>query len=281
MEENLTKGGSVKVTLYQGNCLEEMKKIPDKSVDLVLCDLPYGSTACKWDCCIDLKQLWKEYKRILKDKGVIALFGDGGLFTANMMSTFNKTWFKYNWVWQKTNVTGFLNAKKQPLRDYETISIFSHPGQNNYYPIMVKGESRTYNNTSESNLYGSQNRTHARKTNSVSKFGKTGIYGNGKDNGSATTTSDEYYPRTVISGKEYSIPSQGRKHPSEKPVALLEYFIKTYTTEGMTVLDNTMGSGSTGVACVNTNRDFIGIELDQNYFNIAKTRIEEANNGTK
>jgi site-specific DNA-methyltransferase (adenine-specific) len=241
------------ITLYQGDCIELMKNIPDKSVDLVLCDLPYGTTDCKWDSCIDLDSLWKEYSRILNDKGNILLFGDGSLFTASLMMS-KKTWFKYNWFWKKNIKVGFLNAKKQPLRIFETVSCFGKPGQNNYYPIMVKGDPH---------IIGTGIRG-----------GKTGLYSGEKKALNNKTTVDEYYPENILNFD--ALPPAKRFHESEKPVPLLEYLIKTYTTEGMTVLDNTMGSGSTGVACVNTNRDFVGIELDENYFNIAKTRIEEA-----
>lgn len=215
------------ITLYNDDCLIAMKKIPAKSVDLVLCDLPYGTTDCKWDCCIDLEALWKEYKRILKDKGNILLFGDGSLFTANLMLS-KRTWFKYNWVWKKNNSTGFLNAKKQPLRAIEMISVFGRPGQNFYEPQMVKGK------------------VHSTETHSATKFS---IYSKQQDRSAPNKSSDEYYPTNVIEGKQYSISNQGRLHPSEKPVALLEYFIKTYSSEGMTVLDNTMGSGSTRSCC--------------------------------
>ena len=211
------------ITLYQGDCLIEMNKIPDHSVDLILCDLPYGTTDCKWDCCIDLEKLWDQYKRVLKDKGNVVLFGDGSLFTASLMTSKPK-WFKYNWTWIKNNSTGFLNAKKQPLRATETISVFGKPGQNNYYPIMVKGA------------------VHSTETHSATKFS---IYSKQQDRSAPNAKSDEYYPKNIIQGKEYSISNQGRLHPSEKPVELLEYLIKTYTIEGMIVLDNCMGSGST------------------------------------
>lgn len=210
-----------------------------------------GTTDCKWDCCIDLEALWKEYKRILAPKGNILLFGDGSLFTASLMMS-NKKWFKYNWIWKKNNSTGFLNAKKQPLRAVEMISVFGMPGQNNYFPQMVKGKE------------------HSTETHSATKFS---IYSKQQDRSSPNKKSDEYYPTNVIEGKEYSISNQGRQHPSQKPVPLLEYLIKTYTTEGMTVLDNTMGSGSTGVAAKNLNRDFIGIEMDEKYYKIAEDRI--------
>lgn len=192
-----------------------MKNIPDKSVDLILCDLPYGTTSCKWDCCIDLEALWKEYKRIITDTGVIALFGDGCLFSASLMMS-NKKWFKYNWTWCKNIKTGFLSAKYQPLRSVETISIF-YKKSGQYYPQMVgdvvhKTHYSKYQRGTEE-VYGSLDFT---KENEI-----TG-----------------YHPTNII--KDIKMNASGRLHPSQKPVELLEYLIKTYTTEGMTVLDNTM-----------------------------------------
>lgn len=247
-----SKDYSSTITLYQGDCLEKMKKIPDKSVDLVLCDLPYGTTACKWDCCIDLEKLWKEYKRILKDKGNILLFGDGGLFTASLMMS-NKKWFKYNWIWKKNNSTGFLNAKKQPLRQLEIISVFGRPGQNNYYPQMEKEENNHI---------------------VTPRSSKCKIYGKADIKKDEYIYSNEYYPTNIIDKPEFNLWRNNRLHSSQKPVPLLEYLIKTYTQEGDTVLDNCMGSGSTGIAAKNLNRDFIGIELDKDYFEVAKNRIE-------
>jgi len=245
------------VTLYNDDCLIAMKNIPDKSVDLVLCDLPYGTTSCSWDVIIPFEDLWKEYKRVIKNTGVIALFGDNGLFTAQMVLS-NKSWFKYSWVWCKNIKTGFLNAKFQPLKSVESISIF-YKKSGQYYPIMV-GDSHSSHHATQ------PGRKSAR------------IYGN-EIKETENKMIDGYYPVNII--KDIKMNASGRLHPSEKPIPLLEYLIKTYTQEGMMVLDNTMGSGSTGVACVNTNRDFVGIELDKNYFNIAKNRIEEVNNGPK
>ena len=237
------------ITLYNDDCLIAMKKIPDKSVDLVLCDLPYGTTSCSWDVIIPFEDLWKEYKRILTDKGVVALFGDNGLFTAQMVVS-NKSWFKYNWVWCKNNKTGFLNAKFQPLKSVESISIF-YKKSGQYYPQMVG------------------DKVHKTHHGNQQKGDKGHCYGELK-----LTDSNEikgYYPVNII--KDIKMNSSGRLHPSQKPVSILEYLIKTYTTEGMTVLDNTMGSGSTGVAAKNLNRDFIGIEMNENYYKIAEERI--------
>ena len=239
-----------KINLMQGDCIELMKNIPDKSVDLILCDLPYGTTDCKWDCCIDLEKLWKEYKRILTDTGVVALFGDNSLFMASLLNS-NKSWFKYNWIWKKRGVSGGMAAKFQPLRCLESISVFyKKTGQ--YYPQMEEG--KPYKGT-----------VHTIDSEVYTKSGQRKF----KDNDGTR------FPILLLDKKEFDRAKQGRLHPSEKPVALLEYLIKTYTTEGMTVLDNTFGSGSTGVAAVNLNRDFIGIELDPEYFAIGKKRIED------
>lgn len=248
-DENINHNS--KITLYNDDCLIAMKNIPDKSVDLVLCDLPYGTTACTWDEIIPFDKLWEQYERILKPKGNILLFGDNSLFTASLMLS-KKNWFKYNWVWRKNRPTGFLNAKKQPLRAIEAISVFGRPGQNFYKPQMVKGK------------------VHNTEIHSATKFS---IYSKQQDRSCPSKSTDEYYPTNIIEGKEYSISNQGRLHSAEKPVALLKYLIKTYTNEGMTVLDNTMGSGSTGVASKELGRDFIGIELNKEYFDIAKQRI--------
>jgi site-specific DNA-methyltransferase (adenine-specific) len=218
-----------------------MKNIPDGSVDLVLTDPPYGTTACKWDSVIPFEPMWEQLNRIIKPNGAICIFGSEPFSSALRMS--NIKHYKYDWIWQKSNVMGFLNAKKRPLKETENISVFNSKV---YYPqgleINEKGK----------NIRGKQTET----------LGKYEL-----------TNKSEYknYPRTILQFK-----SERGCHPTQKPIALLEYLIRTYTNEGETVLDFTMGSGSTGVACVNTNRNFIGIELDEGYFNIAKNRIEEA-----
>ena len=246
----------MKIQLYNDDCLNAMKNIPDKSVDLVLCDLPYGITSCKWDCCIDLEALWKEYKRIITDTGVIALFGDASIFMAKLISS-NEKMYKYSWIWKKTYVAGGLLAKYQPLRNLESISIFyKNAGQ--YYPQMGKGKS--YTKIRNENLI-ENNITNSKIKRPPDIINKT-----------------ERYPTLILEGKQFSLANTRRLHPNQKAVPLLEYLIKTYTEEGMTVLDNCMGSGSTMVACINTNRNGIGIELDNDYFNISKTRIEEAKN---
>ena len=237
-----------KFELWQGDCLELMKNIPDGSVDLVLTDPPYGTTACKWDSVIPFEPMWEQLNRIIKPNGAICLFGSEPFSSALRMS--NIKHFKYDWIWNKKACGSGLLAKKQPLKIHEIISVFNAPS---YFPQMQKGKMRNKKS------YGS-------KVGSVTGY----IKPNGEN------FNDLYYPKTII---EFSNASQkGKQHPTQKPVALLEYLIKTYTNEGETVLDFTMGSGSTGVACVNTNRNFIGIELDDGYFNIAKKRIEEAVN---
>ena len=228
--------------LMQGDCLELMKEIPDKSIDMILCDLPYGVTARnKWDCVIPFEKLWEQYARVIKENGAIVLTATQP-FTTDLIQS-NRKLFKYSLVWSKSQVTGFLNAKKQPLRSHEDILVFYNK-QPTYNPKMVKGKRVLKSTGGDSTNYG--------------KFTYKPHY------------SEWYYPKSII-----EIPQKRFKggHPTQKPVALLEYLIKTYTNEGELVLDNCMGSGSTGVACVNTNRRFIGMELDETYFNIAKERI--------
>jgi site-specific DNA-methyltransferase (adenine-specific) len=233
--------------LFNDDCLKVLPTIPDKSIDLILTDPPYGTTQNKWDSIIPFDLMWKELKRIIKDNSAIALFGTEPFSSSLRMS--NIINFKYDWYWNKKFITGFLNAKRQPLRCIEIISIF-YKNKHKYYPIMIKGKMR--------------------KKGGVHKSSQ--CYGEYK---SIYTESDTYYPKNYL---EFSNANQTKKlHPTQKPVALLEYLIKTYTNENDTVLDFTMGSGSTGVACKNLNRDFIGIELDQEYFKIAKERIESTN----
>lgn len=242
--------------LYKGDCLELMKNIPDGSVDMILCDLPYGTTACKWDNVIPIELLWGQYNRIIKKNGAICLFGAEPF--SSMIRTSNLTNYKYDWFWKKPRGTGHLNAKKQPLRDIENVSVF-YSKQCTYNPQYGKGEPY-------SALKGG-------KKSYISESGSTtyGRFMNGAD--FRNDNSGFRYPKQCI---EFGVVERGTIHPTQKPVPLLEYLIRTYTNDGETVLDNCMGSGSTGVACMNTNRNFIGIELDDEYFNIAKQRIEEA-----
>ncbi len=233
----------MKIDLQYGDCLELMKGIPDQSVDLILCDLPYGTTSCKWDSIISFDELWAEYNRVCR--GVIALTAAQPFTSALIMS--NIADFKYSWVWVKTNCTGFANAKKQPLRSFEDIAVF-YKRQPTYNPQGV--------------IPLPKPRTRTKDTGDI--MGRTGF----KDGYQQAVTN---YPKNVI-----NIPSERGFHPTQKPVALMEYLIKTYTNEGDTVLDNCMGSGTTGVACVNTGRKFIGMEQDFKYFRISRQRIKEA-----
>ena len=235
--------------LWNGDCLELMNNIPDKSIDMILCDLPYGTTKCKWDIVIPFDKLWEQYNRIIKDKGAILLFGSEPF--SSKMRISNLRMYKYDWIWKKTKAQGFLNSKKMPLKDYENICVF-------YKRLPV------YN--PQGIIYG--NFQNDRK----SKYIKgEDIYGKEKEFGISHMSN---FPKQII---EFSNPSgKGQLHPTQKPVELLEYLIKTYTNENDLVLDNCMGSGSTGVACKNLNRNFIGIELDENYFNIAKERIDKS-----
>lgn len=235
------------IDLRKGDCLEVMKNIPDKSVDMILCDLPYGTTACNWDIVIPFDKLWEQYNRIVKDNGAIVLFGSEPFSTLLRMSNIKN--FKYDWIWNKKLAGNGILAKKQPLKIHEIVSVFN---SNIYFPQMTKGKMRKKMGLKESEITG----------------------GNSFVNEYAN---DLYYPQSI---QEFSIANlrRGRLHPTQKPVELLEYLIKTYTNENETVLDNCMGSGSTGVACINTNRNFIGIELDEKYFEIAKGRIETCQN---
>ena len=237
--------------LLQGDCLELMKDITDKSIDMILCDLPYGVTQNKWDSVIDLEKLWIQYERIIKDNGAIVLTAQDK-FSAKLMIS-NEKIHKYNLIWDKQLTSGFLNANRMPLRVHEDILVF-YKKLPTYNPQKVKGKpnhSKGKMTTEENNNYG--------------KYGKI----DNKD-----MLGDMKHPKSIISFQKPH-PSKAL-HPTEKPVELMGWLIKTYTNEGDIVLDNCMGSGTTGVACKNLNRDFIGIELDKEYFKIAKQRIEDS-----
>ena len=241
--------------LRQGDCLELMKDIPSKSVDMVLCDLPYGTTRNRWDTVIPFTPLWEQYNRVIKDNGAIILFGSG-IFSADLMESNKKMWL-YNLIWQKTQPTGFLNANRMPLRNHEDILVF-YKHLPTYNPQKTQGHKRK--------ISSAKHKEHCRKT---ENYGEHNL---------SSYDSTERFPCSVV---RFSKDIQtSALHPTQKPVALLEYLIKTYTNEGETVLDNCMGSGSTGVACANTNRNFIGIELDENYFRIAESRIRQAQTNT-
>jgi site-specific DNA-methyltransferase (adenine-specific) len=240
--------------LWKGDCLVEMDKIAGKSIDMILCDLPYGTTACKWDTIIPFEPLWEQYKRIIKDNGAIVLTASQPFTSALVMS--NIKMFKYCWYWDKQIGSGSLLAKKQPLRSVEDICVF-YSKQSTYNPQMELREK------SKIRVFPKQyeKKTELYRTNQPTK------YNNG----------ETIYPKTLISinGKSKELNSKYKIHPTQKPVALMEYLIKTYTNEGETVLDNCMGSGTTGVACKNLNRNFIGIEKDDKYFEIACKRIND------
>jgi site-specific DNA-methyltransferase (adenine-specific) len=232
--------------LMRGDCLELMKEIPAGSVDMILTDPPYGTTACKWDSVIPFEPMWEQLNRVIKPNGAIVLFGSEPFSSALRMSNIKN--YKYDWVWDKKKGGNPFLSKIQPIKITENILIFN---SKIYYPIMTDRDKPKKRGKNKGNVSETTN--------------------------NAFTENKEYtqkYPKNII---EISNASQvGKVHPTQKPVALMEYLIKTYTNEGETVLDFTMGSGSTGVACVNTNRDFIGIELDEGYFTIAEKRIKEA-----
>lgn len=242
------------IKLFQGDCLELMKKIPDKSIDMILCDLPYGTTKNKWDSQIDLIALWKEYKRIIKKNGCIALFSQTPF--DKVLGCSNLNMLKYEWVWEKPMATGRLNCNFAPLKAHENILVFSDcaacyvKNKANamiYNPQMTEGTPYTAISGRASSNYDT-------------KWSKESI----------TVNKGTRYPRDILKFKH----DKEKLHPTQKPVALCKYLISTYTDEGGLVLDNCMGSGTTGVACVHTNRNFIGMELDEQYYNIAKKRIE-------
>lgn len=239
------------IELIQGDCLDKMRGIPAGSVDMVLTDPPYGTTACKWDTVIDLEAMWVELKRITKPNGAIVMTASQPFTSALVMS--NAKWFKYAWVWEKNCGSNFATVKYQPMKEHEDVLVFGR-GRVEYFPIM---QERT----------GSR---AGRETTSVDGKKSGSVYGDWQG-GHRMSVPKLRNPRSV---QRFNI--ERGHHPTQKPVALMEYLIRTYTNEGDTVLDFTMGSGTTGVACVNTGRNFIGIELDPDYFAIAEKRIQEA-----
>ena len=245
------------INLMHGDCLELMKTIPDNSIDMVLTDPPYGTTACKWDTVIDFELMWKELKRITKDNGAICLFGCEPFSSVLRMS--NIKMFKYDWIWHKDRPSGALNAKKMPMKNSENISVFykKPPLFNRIFEPRIQNEE-------------SRNRLKYKMSGKVSQ---AEVYGKIEDVENKKYDENLRNPTTV---KFFKCPpnAKGKLHPTQKPVDLLEYLIRSYTIENETVLDFTMGSGSTGVACKNLNRKFIGIELDDKYFEIAKKRIQ-------
>lgn len=239
--------------LKNGDCLELMKEIPNNSIDMILCDLPYGTTSCKWDVIIPFDLLWEQYKRIIKENGAIALFSKQP-FTSFLIQS-NLKWWRYELIWEKEKGTDFGNSNRKPLNAHESIQLF-YKKQPTYNKQMRPGEpyviNRKKNNNNDKDLnFKSDNR---------------GLYVN----------KGERTPISVIKISRDNITKGSSFHPTQKPIKLCEWLIKSYTNEGDIVLDNCMGSGSTGIACVNTNRKFIGYELNKEYFEIAKKRIEDA-----
>ena len=252
-----------KFQLYKGDCLEIMKDIPDKSVDMVLCDLPYNTTSCKWDKLLPMDLLWKEYERIITDKGAIVLFGTEPFSSKVRLS--NEKLYKYDWKWIKSIVGNFLNCKNSPLKKYEDIMVFSKG-------TIANGSPRLMRYNPQGLIKVELKRNNGNKDNRD----RNGTIGNRPSRQGEYKQEYTNYPTNIL---EFS--NETGLHPTQKPVLLLEYLIKTYTNENETVLDNTMGSGSTGVACLNTNIKFIGIEKDDTFFQIAKNRIEDTYNKLK
>ena len=250
-------------TLYNADCLEAMRDIPDGSVDMVLTDPPYGTTACKWDSVIPFEPMWEQLKRITKKNGAIVLFGKEPF--SSMLRVSSIKIFKYDWIWKKNTKSNFMQASNQPLNNLEMISVFSRGYARNfkvgnpllklrmvYNPQMIDGEKYKIPKPTRTSAIFAEN------------------HRNGKFEHKVRDTTKRYPHNTL----EFDAPKK-RIHPTQKPVALMEYLIRTYTNEGETVLDFTMGSGTTGVACKNLGRSFIGIEMDAGYFAAASKRIDE------
>ena len=239
--------------IYNEDCLEGMKRIPDKSVDMILCDLPYGTTQNKKDVALPFETLWEQYERVIKDNGAILLFAQG-LFYVDLVNS-NRKLFRYDLVWDKVLTSGFLNANRMPLRQHEQIAIF-YKKLPTYNPQFTEGKP-----------------LHSKGVSYKKKDFKNQNYGDFEITDDSRAGSTEKYPTSVFRFSK-NHPSTSI-HPTQKPVALFEYMIKTYTNEGETVLDNCMGSGTTAIACINTNRNFIGFELDAEYHRIACERVEK------
>ena len=240
-----------KIELFHGDCLEVMRDIPDGSVDMILCDLPYGTTACAWDTVIPFDPLWEQYKRVIKRNGVIALFGSEPF--SSYLRTSNIKMYKYDWVWDKTTGLGFLDSKHRPLKQHEVISVFAQGGCSNGSKVRME-----YN---PQGLIPTEQKNRNSPSNILNSEPKKRIELN---------TEYTNYPKSILRfAREVGL------HPTQKPVALCEYLIRTYTNDGETVLDNCAGSGTTGIACLRTMRNFIGIEKEEKYFNIATERIRK------
>ena len=252
------------IQLFKGDCLEVMKSIPDKSIDAIITDPPYGTTACKWDSVIPFDLMWEQLNRIIKPNGAIVLFGSEP-FSSNLRISNIKN-YRYDWIWHKNMGGGFATAKKLPMKRHEIISVF-YKKLPTYNPIFQDYSESTKKRFKDGEMVNRKKQLQNSTNNingGLSFEGEQGIEINrGK------------YPESVQFFKNVPNANKVRLHSTQKPVALIEYLIKTYPNENETVLDFTMGSGTTGVACKNLNRNFIGIELDKNYFEIAKKRIEE------
>ena len=242
--------------IYNEDCLEGMKRIPDKSVDCIICDLPYGvlnkqSSGGKWDSVIPFEPLWEQYKRVAKDNAAIVLFAQG-MFTADLMQSNRKMW-RYNLIWDKVRATGFLNANRMPLRNHEDICVF-YKKLCVYNPQMENLNGRERNHPQGHGLHNEKN----------------SCYGNVKRIN--PSYEDKKFPRSIVIRQAVHC-NEGQFHPTQKPVALIEYLIKTYSNRGGLILDNCMGSGTTAIACIRTHRNFIGFELDKGYYDKAQERI--------
>jgi len=244
------------VKLYNGDCLEIMKSIPDKSIDAIITDPPYGTTNCNWDSVIPFETMWKQLNRIIKDNGAIVLFAQQPF--SSMLVNSNVKNYKHRFLWEKDKCANFLVARYSPLKYTEDILIFTkNKLKVNYYPIMRSG-----------NGHNRQLNKTQKRSDNINKINKRKTI---KDLKVKNNSAKERFPKDILT---FKTKHKNRIHPTQKPVALMEYLIKTYTNELETVLDFTMGSGTTGVACCNTNRDFTGIELDKEYFKIAQDRIK-------
>lgn len=248
------------VTLIEGDCLQIMPTLPTASVDMILADLPYGTTNCEWDSVIPLQPLWTEYKRLLRLNGVIVLTACQPFTSVLVLS--NLDWFRYDWIWQKRRITGFLNANRRPMSAHESILVFGK-GDFPYNPQMRAGAIHKRN----------RDERHDQNTDVYNGFKSTGV-----------VWTDEFYPTSVIEfGSDYETtvtkrqrPDKEARHPTQKPVALMRYLVRTYSNPGQTIFDNTMGHGTTGVAAVLEDRRFVGIELSAKYFAVAQQRIARA-----
>jgi site-specific DNA-methyltransferase (adenine-specific) len=266
----------MKIFLRKGDCLEIMKEIPDNSIDAIITDPPYGTTACKWDSVIDFNLMWEQLNRIVKPNGATVLFGSEPFSSALRMSNIDN--FKYDWIWEKQKASNFMGAKYQPLKYHEIISVFSK-NKHNYYPQKYKVlefndilemDKKTLKSVFENKDYDRYGKVDRRKTINNPKTNKTHI---GNDIKRTRKKDDGFRnPKSVL---KINKSVNSNKHPTQKPVPLMEYLINTYTSENDTVLDFTMGSASTGVGCINTSRNFIGIEKDDKYFDIAVNRIKK------